>query len=473
MLNPLKDKVTIIYRPGRLHNNVDPLSQYPISNSVNLVQISNEWQGKLWRGYLDDKYFRNILRKLMEQHLRRQQQQTPYNIQHGNQKLSEKGDYVINTNYTNPTEGKTKRGTEETDDVEKGGGVSDRRISMEVDSVKKQSSEVLRIKDMEVDSAKKQSSEVLEIKNKKVEKEVLETKDKKVEKEEVLGIKDGENEKKREEQNQNEENHQQIDVNRGQEGPGKIIDGASDRMTGNGKTRNGATEDQIGMLDAGLRVRIEGQVDRVEVKKDGMPETGRNDGKERNSLIEFYERTRSKDITITDGTFSLIDNCLFFSERKSATLRLCLLENLIDEVLHICHDARAHPGIRRTYNTVALRFFFPRMSHRIKRHVDDCYECQTSKPSNERPIGQLQPIKSQSPHHTLCIDYVTGLPLSHGCDALLTLTDAFTKAIRLIPCKKMTTAEETADLFLKHAYPIFGLPARIISDRDSRFTSGF
>lgn len=145
-------------------------------------------------------------------------------------------------------------------------------------------------------------------------------------------------------------------------------------------------------------------------------------------------KTRNKLITITDGTFSLIDNWLFFSEQQESTLCLCILDNLIDDVLHLCHNKRTHPGIRHTYSSISLRFFFPRMSRRIKKHVDDCLECQTSKPSHEKPFRQLQPIKSQSPHHSLYFDFITGLPMSDGFDALLTVTDAYTKAIKLIPC---------------------------------------
>jgi transposase InsO family protein len=71
------------------------------------------------------------------------------------------------------------------------------------------------------------------------------------------------------------------------------------------------------------------------------------------------------------------------------------------------------------------------------------------------------------------MDYVTGLPTSHGQDALLTVTDLFSKAVKLIPCKKTTTAEDTATLFLHHCYTTFGLPTKIISDRDAHFTSKF
>jgi hypothetical protein len=53
------------------------------------------------------------------------------------------------------------------------------------------------------------------------------------------------------------------------------------------------------------------------------------------------------------------------------------------------------------------------------------------------------------------------------------VTDLFTKAVKLIPCNKTTSAEQTASLYFEHCYTTFGLPTKLISDRDSRFTSKF
>jgi hypothetical protein len=47
------------------------------------------------------------------------------------------------------------------------------------------------------------------------------------------------------------------------------------------------------------------------------------------------------------------------------------------------------------------------------------------------------------------------------------------KAAKFIPCNKTIDGQEVACLYLKHLFPFFGLPKRIISDRDPRFTSNF
>ena len=48
-----------------------------------------------------------------------------------------------------------------------------------------------------------------------------------------------------------------------------------------------------------------------------------------------------------------------------------------------------------------------------------------------------------------------------------------TKASHLIPVRKDNTAKDIATIFMKHIFVYHGFPRRIISDRDSKFTSNF
>lgn len=152
---------------------------------------------------------------------------------------------------------------------------------------------------------------------------------------------------------------------------------------------------------------------------------------------------------------------------------MCIPESMVSDILNLCHDVRSHQGIRPTFTSIATRFYFRKMTRRVRQYINDCPNCQLSKPPNEKPWGQLQPIETPGPFHSLGIDFITGLPKSHGFDALLTVTDLFSKAVKLIPCHKTTSAEDTAKLFFTHCYTTFGLPTRIVSDRDARFTSKF
>jgi len=78
------------------------------------------------------------------------------------------------------------------------------------------------------------------------------------------------------------------------------------------------------------------------------------------------------------------------------------------------------------------------------------------------------------PFEVIALDFITKLPTSQGYDSILTVTDHdCTKASVFIPCVEEITAEGTAALYVTHIFRRFGLPAKIISDRDPRFASKF
>jgi hypothetical protein len=89
----------------------------------------------------------------------------------------------------------------------------------------------------------------------------------------------------------------------------------------------------------------------------------------------------------------------------------------------------------------------------------------------------------RTPHHTNYTQHQTFrdnrtgfhcklLPKSGECDTILTITDHdCTKAVILVPCKEAMTTEEFLELYRERVFPYTGIPQKIISDRDVRFTS--
>ena len=110
------------------------------------------------------------------------------------------------------------------------------------------------------------------------------------------------------------------------------------------------------------------------------------------------------------------------------------------------------------------------MSQDVTEYVKGCVECQWNK-INTRPIHTpLQPIYAKPealPFETITLNFITKLPESEGSDFILTVINHnCTKAAIFIPCHKEITAEETAGLYLKHIFMCYGLPSKIISNRD-------
>ena len=72
------------------------------------------------------------------------------------------------------------------------------------------------------------------------------------------------------------------------------------------------------------------------------------------------------------------------------------------------------------------------------------------------------------------MDLITGLPKSRGHDSILTIVDyGCSQAAIFLPCQKMITGPQIVQLYYQHLYPWYGLPRRIILDRDPHFTSHF
>jgi hypothetical protein len=72
------------------------------------------------------------------------------------------------------------------------------------------------------------------------------------------------------------------------------------------------------------------------------------------------------------------------------------------------------------------------------------------------------------------MDLITALPTCNGKDAILTIVDhGCSRAAIFLPCTTTITGAGIAQLYLDNVYRWFGLPTKVISDRDPHFTSHF
>ena len=110
-------------------------------------------------------------------------------------------------------------------------------------------------------------------------------------------------------------------------------------------------------------------------------------------------------------------------------------------------------------------------------YVRRCAVCQENKPHTthrKAPLQLITPDPHSEPFQMVAMDLITDLPKSSGFNAVLTIIDhSCLKAAKFIPCATNITREGVAALYLQHLVPWFGIPRKIISDRDPCFVSHF
>lgn len=152
------------------------------------------------------------------------------------------------------------------------------------------------------------------------------------------------------------------------------------------------------------------------------------------------------------------------------------------EIMKICHDdpTAGHFGQKRTLKLVQRKYYWPNMSQDVSEYVKGCDICQRTKARRTKSAGEMQALTQPSkPFESITMDFITDLPPSTDsttgrvADSLLVIVDRYTKEAEYIPCLKTIDAVQLADVFVKRWFQDHGLPASIISDRGSVFTSKF
>ena len=526
ILNPLRDRVTIVHRPGKMHSNVDPLSRNP--SYVTLIKMSDEWEDKIAAEYQEDSYYRRIIKELLR--IQEEGEAAKQRIIRRNnkkfEKAANKAQEVDETIEKAKTMDKVVGMDENEDKDEKAMDKAALDNIMDSKAVDEATQEELTTSDSESRELPETSAPPTSINPRnniatsivppQYNDVTMSTPGQPVadtpmhrEPNQKFGdlrtaISPAPTQKATSSSSGQlpSQSLEQSSV----DSTAKVDSSSPKEVEVDGKEKNvfrKEAEAYANELDEddeivdGLdlpddmpeEIALSEALDeaREEIDRDGIvdhvldddrvveDDSAKEGGPVHKKLEEFVDdQKKQQEKTITDGTFTLIGRTLFFTERRKGELRLCVPESMVLDVLRQNHDDIEHPGIRKTYLSIASRYYIRRLSHRVRQHVNNCVVCQTSKPSNERMLGKLYPIETPEPNHTLSLDFITGLPLSeHKFNALLTVTDKLTKAIRLIPCTTETSAEDTARLFLDYCYPIFGLPFKLISDRDARFTSRF
>ncbi|QSS59511.1 hypothetical protein I7I51_08946 [Histoplasma capsulatum] len=150
------------------------------------------------------------------------------------------------------------------------------------------------------------------------------------------------------------------------------------------------------------------------------------------------------------------------------------------EIMKMNHDdpQGGHFGRDKTIEAIKRKYSWHGMSDEIAEYVRTCDVCQRVKIPRHKPYGLLQPHPvPDKKWHTISMDFIEGLPDnkkgSQTYNAIVIFVDLFTKWAIIVPTSSKLDAERLADIIVWKLAKNFGLPANIISDRDSLINSKF
>ncbi|KAI3750829.1 hypothetical protein L2E82_21683 [Cichorium intybus] len=148
--------------------------------------------------------------------------------------------------------------------------------------------------------------------------------------------------------------------------------------------------------------------------------------------------------------------------------------NLLLEDAH-CSRYAVHPGSTKMYRTLKPLYWWLGMKRDVGRYVERCLTCLQVKSNHQKPYGEIQPLPvPEKKWDHITMDFVTKLPRTpRGHDSVWVIVDRLTKSAQFIPISEKYRVDQLAKIYIDEVLCRHGLPASIVSDRVSRFTSHF
>jgi hypothetical protein len=157
--------------------------------------------------------------------------------------------------------------------------------------------------------------------------------------------------------------------------------------------------------------------------------------------------------------------------KSEAAGRIVVPPQFRNHILHHFHDRLGHPGVAKTAETIARRFYWPELRNSVASYIRKCEPCQRSKVPGIR-AGEMQvPDTGRHPGDIIVGDhYYVGI-VEDGYDSTLDFACCFSRGIRSTPIKGVPSSEQIIDVILRDIIRRSGVPSEIRSDAASAFIS--
>ena len=186
-----------------------------------------------------------------------------------------------------------------------------------------------------------------------------------------------------------------------------------------------------------------------------------------------YARSGKKNFMIEDGILYHKEVVLGHKVKQ-----LCLPISRINTILELGHDApfAGHMEFKSTKYRIALSFWFPEMTEKIKQYCQSCTICQLRAPVRTANRVPITPIdrNDELPFTHLVMDCIGPMITDSGgtkpeYNYALVVVDVFTRWPMAYPLKSIS-AKATCEILLQ-IFTTYSVPKVISSDCGTNFTS--
>jgi hypothetical protein len=115
------------------------------------------------------------------------------------------------------------------------------------------------------------------------------------------------------------------------------------------------------------------------------------------------------------------------------------------------------------------------MKKEIAEYISRCMEFQKVKVEHRHPTGLLQPLPiPEWKWEVVTMDFITRLPRKNKQhDSIMVVVDNLTKVAHFIPLKTTHKVANVANIYMREVSRLHGIPKKIVSERDLKFSSKF
>lgn len=180
-------------------------------------------------------------------------------------------------------------------------------------------------------------------------------------------------------------------------------------------------------------------------------------------ICDILETSQSPYYELRDG--------LEYKKNKKQLL-FYVPDSMIRNVVRMYHDNFEHVGVDKTCNFTLKTYWYPSLQELVKNYISNCLKCMSFNPHYGKSQGEQHNIeKGKKPFDTYHIDHYRSFEKTRGgYKYILLVIDAFTKYVKLYPCRSTKSSEVIKHM--KVYLTVYSKPKRIISDRGACFTSG-